>query len=188
MRHWYSCPLPSARLAATTPVSSEQALARLTFAMPKRKNCEEMAKKKPKALQSQPPAQVTLNCDPDPMADVFYELQEDARFRAQHPPAADPIVSARVEAVRTAYDVKKAEIAAESEAPAEPMIWKGPVYELARHIETIFRAGHLTANSSTDAFKRACKHYVQPDGSPFSAESLGQSLRQKRDAERGEQK
>ena len=148
-----------------------------------------MTKAKPKP-QPQPQSQgELLDCDPDPLADIFSELQDEQQLRAQQNPLRrDPVIAARVEAVRTAYDTKRAEIAAEQEGRAEvvpPMIWKGHVYELAQHIETIYKAGHLVANSLTHAFEQACKHYVQLNGEPISARSLDQSLRQKREAERG---
>jgi hypothetical protein len=63
---------------------------------------------------------------------------------------------------------------------AEPLVWKGHVYELAECIANMFDAGLLKANSRNDAFEQACKHFAKPDGSQFSAKSLYQSLEQKR--------
>ena len=135
--------------------------------------------------RAKPKPQV-LDCDPDPLVDVFTELQDEAQFRASIPPSPDPglaAVAARIEAVHTAHDVKRAEIAAEQEARSagvEPMVWKGHVYELAECIANMYTAGFLKAPSRNDAFEQACKHFVKPDGSRFSSKSLYQSLEQKR--------
>jgi hypothetical protein len=57
-------------------------------------------------------------------------------------------------------------------------VWHGKVHELASSIQNDFDQGHFGQISAERAFEQAASRHVRPDGRPFSAKSLRQSLRQ----------
>jgi hypothetical protein len=75
---------------------------------------------------------------------------------------------------------------ASSEPGGERIKWFGRVYELAQSIKNDHDQGHLGTISLDKAFSQACVHYIQPDGKPFTARSLRESLRQIQDKALGQ--
>jgi hypothetical protein len=59
--------------------------------------------------------------------------------------------------------------------------WSGPVYALAQAIESRHRGGEFGELSLEKAFEWAANHYVQEIGKPFTARSLRESLRSKKE-------
>jgi hypothetical protein len=64
-------------------------------------------------------------------------------------------------------------------------LWRGSVVDFALKIEKEYNEGTIQASSLNAAFEWAAEHYTRPHALRFTAHSLRQSLRQRRNKMRG---
>jgi hypothetical protein len=64
--------------------------------------------------------------------------------------------------------------------------WPGTARQLGDEIFEQFKKGDIAAKNEKDALRKACQHFVWPDGSAFKADSIIQSLKNRKEQEKKE--